>query len=940
MKITNKQLVPGMLVAAAVVSGGAYLALSNNPNSVVEQVAFAYTSTTNPVESTTAPAIYTVVFPDARLQAALNDHIARNTGAARTATQPITAAKMRTATMQLFYGPNGLGSKSISNLEGIQYLTVAKSLYLNNNQITTLNQLRDLTPLTELHLHVNQISDISPLASLTNLAILNLDRNRVNNISHLSSLNKLVNLNLASNQVTDLSPLSNLLSLTILNVSNNPNLNNTNLAQLASIGTLRDLNVSSTQINNFATLRDLPNLRSLTANTLRNTDLASVATLNNLTNLSLVSNNLSNISQLNTMTNLTMLNVTTNSISDLSQISALKGKNISAVNQKVAISAPTKVIANPLKDIDGNVVPVVETADVVNVDASGNPSQNGGYLKINRTGTGTVSTTWNKVANNASFDGTLTINYNIDGTAPTFTNVPVTLTMRQGNAIDLLAGVTATDNSGVNPTITYSASPAINATNPVAGTYTITYTATDAEGNQTTATRQVEITNANTLQTAVNNLTSDFYAGYTEDTVNAVKAAAQAAQAIIANNSASQAAINNALATLNAEIAKLVISNTPIDQAVADLGNEKDYIKQDPAVVAALAAANDMANSPTRTKQSVQQAAQNLRDAIAQAKQAEAQRQTAARTAIQRADDHKTPASFTNAQNEIAEVKDPEVKATLEAELQALRTAYDTQKTAAQNLLARATDPQTTEGKLPSEQLTNAIAAAQAALGNTNAPQSLLENVIQTLTSAINNLKTDKQPVSDAIGEEQSSPEYIKQDPEVVAALAAANDVNNQANPSVADVRRTAQELLDAIDKAKQAEEARQNTAHDLLTEAEDAINDPALPVNELPVVDIDAIQDAIDQIKDPNIRDAAQQQLDEIKDAIEAKRQAIAADERAKAEQKLAEELAKKRTAEAAKQLKSPNTGVHQENSNIFAVILASLVATPAAIYALIKRK
>ena len=150
--------------------------------------------------------------------------------------------------------------------------------------------------------------------------------------------------------------------------------------------------------------------------------------------------------------------------------------------------------------------------------------------------------------------------------------------MRQGNAIDLLAGVAATDNSGVNPTITYSASPAINATNPVAGTYTITYTATDAEGNQATATRQVEITNANTLQTAVNNLTPDFYAGYTEATVNAVKAAAQAAQAIIANNSASQAAINNALATLNAEIAKLVISNTPIDQAVADLGNEKDYI--------------------------------------------------------------------------------------------------------------------------------------------------------------------------------------------------------------------------------------------------------------------------------------------------------------------------------------------------------------------------
>jgi hypothetical protein len=141
MKITNKQLVPGMLVAAAIVSGGAYLALSNNPNTAVDQVAFAYTSTTNPVESTTAPDSYVVVFPDANLQAALNAHITRNTGVARTATQPITAAELRTATMQLFYGNNTLGSKSISNLEGVQYLTVAKSLYLPDETRRTCNPM-------------------------------------------------------------------------------------------------------------------------------------------------------------------------------------------------------------------------------------------------------------------------------------------------------------------------------------------------------------------------------------------------------------------------------------------------------------------------------------------------------------------------------------------------------------------------------------------------------------------------------------------------------------------------------------------------------------------------------------------------------------------------------------------------------------------------------
>lgn len=69
-------------------------------------------------------------------------------------------------------------------------------------------------------------------------------------------------------------------------------------------------------------------------------------------------------------------------------------------------------------------MPVTETADVINVDASGTPDQNGGYIKVNKEGQGTVTVNWKAPVTSGlhqNFSGILTIPYNINLTPPTVT---------------------------------------------------------------------------------------------------------------------------------------------------------------------------------------------------------------------------------------------------------------------------------------------------------------------------------------------------------------------------------------------------------------------------------------------------------------------------------------------------------------------------------------
>ncbi|MGF1486743.1 MAG: leucine-rich repeat domain-containing protein [Prochloraceae cyanobacterium] len=82
----------------------------------------------------------------------------------------------------------GISSKSISKLDGIEYLTNLKLLWLDSNQISDLSPLTRLTNLNYLGLSDNQISDISPLSKLNNLSKLNFKNNSIINFAPIRNL--------------------------------------------------------------------------------------------------------------------------------------------------------------------------------------------------------------------------------------------------------------------------------------------------------------------------------------------------------------------------------------------------------------------------------------------------------------------------------------------------------------------------------------------------------------------------------------------------------------------------------------------------------------------------------------------------------------------------------------------------------------------------------
>ena len=92
------------------------------------------------------------------------------------------------------------------------------------------------------------------------------------------------------------------------------------------------------------------------------------------------------------------------------------GENSAFNHQQISLDTTKRLFKNPLKDYNGNVIPVTETTNVKNVDANGNPKQDGGYIKIlNLDGTGNVEINWSQLIRqygNKEFAGTITLNYN------------------------------------------------------------------------------------------------------------------------------------------------------------------------------------------------------------------------------------------------------------------------------------------------------------------------------------------------------------------------------------------------------------------------------------------------------------------------------------------------------------------------------------------------
>ena len=155
-------------------------------------------------------------------------------------------------------------SNGLYDISGLQYATGIQNLSIYYTSVSNLNGIQYLTNLKTFYCYDNfsKISDISYLSNLTKLETVSLKGQNISSIPDLSKLTQLSSLNLSNNNIADLSPLEKIIidddtSLTSLNLANNL-IEEYTSAGFDNLGLLRKLkNAGTTSItitgNNFTT---------------------------------------------------------------------------------------------------------------------------------------------------------------------------------------------------------------------------------------------------------------------------------------------------------------------------------------------------------------------------------------------------------------------------------------------------------------------------------------------------------------------------------------------------------------------------------------------------------------------------------------------------------------------------------------------------------------
>lgn len=205
----------------------------------------------------------------------------------------------------------------------------------------------------------------------------NQDKAKIKSIAGIKYFENLTRLNLIGGEISDIS-------------------------ELASLKKLEVLNINMNQIEDFSVLEGMTALKRIQIGDNKITDYSPIIAMKNLESFG---NNGNTLIDLSPFANLT-----------------LTGR-IFIRNQKGETSTKERIFMNPIRDNNNVAVPIIETADVINVDKDGSPDENGGYLKLINAKdgeTGTVTVEWDKsdvkfASREAlvQFSGVLTINFEL-----------------------------------------------------------------------------------------------------------------------------------------------------------------------------------------------------------------------------------------------------------------------------------------------------------------------------------------------------------------------------------------------------------------------------------------------------------------------------------------------------------------------------------------------
>ena len=235
----------------------------------------------------------------------------------------------------------------------------------------------------------------------------------------------------------------------------------------------------------------------------------------------------------------------------------------------------------------------------------------------------------------------------------------------------------------------------------------------------------------------------------------------------------------------------------------------------------------------------------------------EEQKVTAAEAAVANAESTKRPSDVAAAKTKVDAVGDAGKKAAFQARLDAVTNAISGARSTLTALIAKAKDPATVAGMSSSTiaALQAQVTAAEAVINNANASVSELDNARTALQGKLDALKIDKASLQAAITAAEATPSYIKSDPTVASALAAAKVVLNQANPSASDLQSAIANLNSAVVSAKQKEQDAQDAAQAAVTKAEADKTQSA----------VDTAKVLVNKVQDPAKKAALQAKLNAV---------------------------------------------------------------------------
>lgn len=877
MKVTDKKiLTPAIAISVAVLSGTVYYGVQLNQKNNSNTTYAEVQNSANTMTPENAPDDYVVKIPSDNLRRRIKEVL----GNVNMPDSELTFGKLKTITTLTDTNP--------TLVDGVIFLA-----YLFNPG-DNLDGLQFLTNVESLGFSWGGYKDISPLENLTKLKSLFIVRNsNLTDISKLSKLTNLENLQIFRNSIKDISAIRNMSRLKYF---------------------VADVN----KIEDISALENKPDLKIvvLEDNKIKNFSPLKNAQLTDFHNQFTYARNTFN-------------------------------------NQTPEITVHSKIFENPLKAIDGTTIPISENTVVKNVDKAGNPDQNGGYIKLETTAT-TLETTVgfsqrvtgiiNAANDNQEiYNFQLKISYANDDTTPIFnTQTPSKITARKGVDISAkIAEVTATDaESGLKSLTNNAADINLNITNPAKGSYTLRYTATNNNNISATLDREIEIVDADALNDEINKRSNKDLALYTAESIAKYKEIIKEVKNIFNNPDSTQDQVDQATEKIKNSGSVLRPDKSNLKDAIGAVDTLDDWLKNIPEVVKAKEEAQKVFNNPDATLEEVQKAEAKLAEEIEKTEKNEETRQQSAENATENAIKLKTPESIKNAQTLLDEVKDGKVKEIFQKELDKIKKDLNDKKDELQKLIEKAKSINL-DGKTKdsSDKLKDEILKSEKVLNGANSSQSALEKAVDDLNKALNGVKTDKKPVVDTIAKHDTKPDWIKKDKDVVKLFEKANEVIAKKDPSVEEVRKSAKDLLDAIEKLEKTNKEAVDESENLLKEAEKEIKANNSKPDELPVIDIDEIEKSIENVLNPVKKEELKEKLEQLKIKIQKKKESI---DKRKLEE--AERIAREKL-EKARMLKHPDTGAlrikqQNQNNNVIGMTILGLFSILGTITAVVVRK